>query len=418
MVPRKADLENADAAVKRFHELVGRNSSSSLAKDLHQLLLHAAPEKSRFTEAFPRTIQAIEQCLNDGVARSKVPHILRSIEWLEEHGCCLDHIRPGRSSLRQAGQGAFATRKIKQGQVIAPMPVLHILRSELELYTSEPEYQLMGHQILLNYGYGHPDSSIILLPYAPYVNYVNHNVTMCNAELRWSLLATHKDGWMQRAPADLALNEEHVGLVMEMVASRDISPGGEIFINYGESWEQSWTRHLQEWMPTSSVYAYSSAAELNQKVEWIKTENELRHAPHNGNVSTYCQVNDPQTATRMGMSELYEGVPKLLWQYDHSVFVGTAFALECSIIDRTAGDVDDAYDRSDSIRPMNVRYTALLYASQDAGYVEFHNVPREAIRFVDKKQASDLFLKTAFRHEILLPEEMVPPAWRDLKHRA
>jgi len=171
-------------------------------------------------------------------------------------------------------------------------------------------------------------------------------------------------------------------------------------------------------VPTSGVYANSSAAELNLKVEWIKTEKELQHAPYNGNVSTFCQVNDPKSATRMGMSELYEGVPRLLWKYDHSVFVDTAFILECSIIDRTAWDVDDAYDRRDSTRPMDVRYTAVLYASQDAGYVEFHNVPREAIRFVDKKQASDLFLKNAFRHEILLPDEMVPPAWRDLKHRA
>jgi hypothetical protein len=40
-------------------------------------------------------------------------------------------------------------------------------------------------------------------------------------------------------------------------------------------------------------------------------------------------------------------------------------------------------------------------------------VQRKAIRFYDHMYTSDMFLRNAFRHEIQLPDEMVPAAWRD-----
>ena len=44
-----------------------------------------------------------------------------------------------------------------------------------------------GHQLLLNYCYGHPGSSLLLYPHAPTVNFVNHGgAGRSNAELRWS----------------------------------------------------------------------------------------------------------------------------------------------------------------------------------------------------------------------------------------
>lgn len=50
---------------------------------------------------------------------------------------CLDNIKPARSTIKQAGMGAFATRRIKKGEVVIPMPVLHLPRSHMGVYDSE-----------------------------------------------------------------------------------------------------------------------------------------------------------------------------------------------------------------------------------------------------------------------------------------
>jgi hypothetical protein len=43
------------------------------------------------------------------------------------------------------------------------------------------------------------------------------------------------------------------------------------------------------------------------------------------------------------------------------------------------------------------------------------NVPRSAIIMVDRPYTGNQFLRQAFRHEIQLPDEMVPESWRDLQ---
>ena len=90
-----------------------------------------------------------------------------------------------------------------------------------------------GHQIFLNYCYGHPESSLLLFPYSPAINYVNHHYTKYNAELRWSNHASHKTEWLKMAPRELAVLD-HTGLLMDMVAIRDIEVGEEVYLNYGK----------------------------------------------------------------------------------------------------------------------------------------------------------------------------------------
>ena len=42
-------------------------------------------------------------------------------------------------------------------------------------------------------------------------------------------------------------------------------------------------------------------------------------------------------------------------------------------------------------------------------------VPRKALSFTQQMYGSDMFLKEAFRHEIMIPDEIFPDAWRNLK---
>lgn len=121
---------------------------------------------------------------------------------LEVHGKCLDNIRYGKSNIPHAGRGAFATRSIRsesvifimellcllylfnmtfavsytEGGLVAPAPLLHIPdRDILTMYAEKlddrtgEEYRdiskPIGHQLLVNYCFGHKASSILLCPY-------------------------------------------------------------------------------------------------------------------------------------------------------------------------------------------------------------------------------------------------------------
>jgi len=352
---------------------------------------------------------------------SSTPSLTRSPEWLEKNGRCLDNIKPAMSKSRQAGRGAFATRPIKKGKVIAPMPMAHIRRQHLEVYSSSDHSDKNlparrdGTPLLLNYCYGHPESSLLLFPYSPIVNYVNHNATDFNAELRWSSLPPHRHDWLDRSPDDLA-SEDLVGLIIEIVATRDIEPGEEVYLNYGEDWDRAWNKFVQkEWAPSDEDKNYVPAEELNRRVEWIKTKSELDKEPYDAKeATTICYLGNNVTIMKSGQGE-ENSIRKHEWRYTSpQMYENTVHTFPCTIIGRESTvSLDDAVDRSDSVRPIDVRMNAIVQYDDDNLLVT--GIPRKAIRFVDRKYSSDMFLRNAFRHEIQIPDHLIPAAWRDLK---
>jgi hypothetical protein len=106
------------------------------------------------------------------------------------------------------------------------------------------------------------------------------------------------------------------------------------------------------------------------------------------------------------------------WQYNDEIYRSSVEVWHCEIIERLdiANSADsDMKTRKDSIRPMDVRYTALIRrdveGEPDPIYVT--NLPRRAIQFLDAEYVSDQYLPNSFRHEMHLPDNMIPPAWRD-----
>ena len=87
----------------------------------------------------------------------------------------------------------------------------------------------VGTQLIMNYCYGHPDTSLLLFPYAPVVNYINHNSTAFNAKLAWSKHPSHKADWLERLPESID-REDHTGLMMDLIATRDIAAGEYISV--------------------------------------------------------------------------------------------------------------------------------------------------------------------------------------------
>ena len=137
-VPLSTDFKRADRFMSSFMSFVGRDIRSEMAKDLFDVML-TAYEKSntRLSHALPKSLDDVEVAAKKGTADMTVPDKIRSKEWLKENGMCIDNIMPARARIIQAGRGAFATRKIKKGAVISPVPVVQILREHLELYDSD-----------------------------------------------------------------------------------------------------------------------------------------------------------------------------------------------------------------------------------------------------------------------------------------
>lgn len=159
LVPLENDFARADALVSRFHYMTtkGRIKSPDLAKDVWSLVETVTSSRDRLLAALPKDVSEVEKVAATGSAKYSTPNRVRSNDWLEENGRCLDNIRPGDSTIPQAGKGAFATRNIKKGEVIAPMPVVQILRKDLEVYEEhvedgkKPLIKFLGYQQLMNY---------------------------------------------------------------------------------------------------------------------------------------------------------------------------------------------------------------------------------------------------------------------------
>jgi hypothetical protein len=295
--------------------------------------------------------------------------------------------------------------------------VLHFRRHQLEIYNSahidhyDGDVRRSGSQLLLNYAYGHPESSLLLFPYSPVVNYVNHDATKFNAELRWSsAFSSHHADWLERTPDDL-VSEAHAGLVMELVATREIQAGEEVLLNYGPAWEHAWQDYVKnQWRPTPEDQSYVSATQLNLNVRDLRTRAELQGdevaASVLANVYTVCYVKifDEQLGT--------DGKMMFDWKFHPALTEDADYSYPCHVVERkTAGAVDNLAENGSKNTVDSTTYTVVLKRDNDVVSVE--GFPRAAIRYVDQPYTSDLFLPTAFRHAIDIPDHMLPAAWRD-----
>ena len=180
----------------------------------------------------------------------------RSLQWLQENAVCVSRLRAGVSSILGAGRGAFAIHTIAQGDVIAPAPLLALKRDDLVIYEADETKTMLrdvlnfdkviGHELLLNYAYGKAGSPLLLVPFAPVVNFINHNGQTPNAMIRWPekrTLFRNVQEWLDLHPLDVL--DQSGNLMMEFVALRDISPGEEITLDYGRSWEEAWEAYIK-----------------------------------------------------------------------------------------------------------------------------------------------------------------------------
>jgi hypothetical protein len=110
-------------------------------------------------------------------------------------------------------------------------------------------------------------------------------------------------------------------------------------------------------------------------------------------------------------------MPTMEWKDSAGLFDNADFAHPCEVVGRHESSIplEHAIGRKDSVAPVDMRYIVIVTSQKLSHHVRVEGVPRKAIQFFDDEYKSDNCLREAFRHEIHLPDHMVPEAWLDLK---
>merc|ERR1740129_1719251 len=86
-------------------------------------------------------------------------------------------------------------------------------------------------------------------------------------------------------------SEWNKGLSLDIIATRDILPGEEIFFNYGQEWEDAWNNHAKSFNPDMEE-AYASSTLMNIESQPIRTIEEQKTNPYAENIITMCYYDE------------------------------------------------------------------------------------------------------------------------------
>ena len=320
---------------------------------------------------------------------------IRSVEWLKEWGYCQDHIKPAPSTIPQAGRGAFATRDLPKGTVVGYAPLVHIGQYGREIFDiayQDPETGGERHMydIMINYSFGHRNSSVILTPYGGMVNYINHaSGDQANVKVRWPdrTLVAHKPEWLQKDVNFLRDTIEKIGLSFEYVALRDIQAGEEVLMDYGPEWEAAWNEHVKNWKPVPGSENYVHSGDW--KEPYLRTEEELKTNPYPDNLHTMCIE-----SYGVGDNGEFVFVP---------IVRETTFRKYCDVTDRREdGEGGYLYD-----------VDLKLDEDDDESWIHVKNVDASGVQLYDIPYTTDWHMPNVFRHEIAIPDDIMPPTWHN-----
>lgn len=176
------------------------------------------------------------------------------------------------SKIPHAGRGAFATRNLPKGTIVGYAPLVHVAfrgeelfqvtyngESEHGMERSEHRYEedidvgveeeemysenrFTKQDLVVNYSFGHSNSTLHLTPYGAMVNYINHKSANDgngpNVRVQWPTkeLVAHKPDWISKDIEFLRDSINKIGLSFDYVALRDIQEGEEVTMDYGDEW--------------------------------------------------------------------------------------------------------------------------------------------------------------------------------------
>lgn len=251
LVPISSSFEKAQQFLKEYGKLlVGSDSPDDLVEDKMSLdddaqkdlwdVIKTFPYPSRERQALPDAHKDAVRAIHGDIQIIEKENSIRDVKYLKEHGKCVDNIVPKKSSIPHAGRGAFATRFIPNGGLVMPAPVVHITdKAAANMYNEtigekgtivrDEKDGVVKQQIIINYMFGHPKSSVVLFPYSSNAAYINHHATEYNTEVRWAkdFSFYHHEDWLNKS-VEFLESQWTSGLMLEFIALRDIQPGEEV----------------------------------------------------------------------------------------------------------------------------------------------------------------------------------------------
>jgi len=391
----------------------------------------------------------------DDIALNLAHNVLipRTLDWIRNEGQCLDNLIPGFSTIPDAGRGGFAQRFIPKDSMVVPAPLLQIMnRDSLLMYDlildektgkmkkDTSHLKPTSQQMLVNYCFSHPNINITLCPQSNAI-LINHCSTRksyggdCeskrgpNAKIRWTGDAGRKS-WDPKTQDWLKMNIGNIatltnrakerGLSFDIIASRDILPGEEVFIDYGIDWEVAWEKHVENWIPPS-VESYTPISQLNSSMPILRTPKEIETNPYPDNAQMVCmQGNQVDVGLSMGLKvERGDGsfhfgkyFPCRVIELEVSTNNKITYKVETS--SQWKENVKDTCDKLNSkiAREMCTKESLSPTRKEPRSWI-LENYPRESILFILKKYSNDEYLKGVFRHYITIKDEMVPSQWKE-----
>lgn len=396
-----------------------------MKKDVLDLTAEKRAEAAR--SLLPETYHGLQKIIDEGgSALHSNPEVVRDVEWLKKNGYCQDNLVAGVSKIEHAGRGAFASRDLQKGEVVAPMPLVPIHKGRDMLKMVEyigdddevEEKEVEKDQILLNYVLEHPKSSVLFFPAGPMTNYINHGGKKVNAILRWSTMEWSDVKAAKNAPVDELPEYSSIDMIVELVATRDIKKGEEILIDYGDAWAAAWNDHVKGWKKKTKGSKFSKSAMVlndmhhgaSKNVKPFPTSTEKSEAGDNVELMCHLLYDENKIERRRNQdgtrTKVYPWIPH---PADGEKRLKTDVAIRginrnvCTILERTG---DDTTGYKYVVRP----------GQEVVGQsVLVKNVPHEAILYVDKPYNNPQHEEHAFRHSIQFPDDIFPKAWQDLK---
>ena len=154
------------------------------------------------------------------------------------------------------------------------------------------------------------------------------------------------------------------------------------------AWEDAWNDHVKSWKPTPGAARYFSATELNHSPERLRTVFEELDNPY------------PETVRLQCDEKFFRIIDFNKFQETGEIIVKDAHGASwqnCEVL------------RFEEVNG-SLRYTAVVVDKRE----KFSGFPREAFKFVDLPYTSDQFLPNAFRHPMMIPDEIFPEYWMNI----
>mmetsp|Transcript_18566 Transcript_18566/g.27848 ORF Transcript_18566/g.27848 Transcript_18566/m.27848 type:complete len:662 (+) Transcript_18566:125-2110(+) len=373
----------------------------------------------------------------------------RSMDWILSEGKCLDNLIAKKSTVSDAGRGAFAQRFIPKGGSIVIAPLLHIMDyTTTFMYplefdedgkpsVDEEDDEPIGKQLITNYCFSHDQSTMLLCPQTNAIT-INHcsergdfdgdcsrynenendGMRGANAEIRWADdWDTDTKTWLKKSIKDITrlVKKGKRGLSLEVVAKRDIFPGDEVFLDYGVQWEEDWNNHVESWEPPSDE-DYVSIKEMTD-AGVFRTPEELEIDPYPSNIMTACFyfLEEGETFDPDVEDDTYADD----WISDGSEIAAAASGVDlrdlviwpCDVLSREKDENGvDIYEVE--IFQNNSDEDETVWFVKNYRRI-LTNVTKDILKFRTTRYTNDQHLPGVFRSFLRIPDEMFPEQWKD-----